>query len=71
MKNEEFYDGLEDSMKEPIFRKRNRGYGKEEDGHVQQKQKKHRKRSHRRPTHKDPFGEEYFGASVQVKNRVL
>ena len=67
MKNEEFYESLEDSMKEPVFRKRSRGYGKEEDDRVQLKQKKSKKRSHRRLTHKDLFGEEYFGASVQVR----
>jgi hypothetical protein len=71
MKNEEFYERLEDSLKVPGFRKNTREYWKEEDNHLQQRLKKSGKRFHRRPTHKDSFGEEYFGASVRVKKRRL
>lgn len=64
MKNEEFYESLEDAMREPLLRRRGRKSAGKEEEHAEINLKKSGKRSHRRPTHKDSFWDEYFSASV-------
>lgn len=58
MKKNSYDEELEERVREPICRKKNRGPSFEDEDYVERQRKKSGKRFHRKPTPKDGFGEE-------------
>jgi len=58
MKEKSYDEELEEIIREPRVRKRDRGNPFKDEDYIERRRKKSGKRFHRKPTHKDGFGEE-------------